>query len=107
MLIIKGFNTNFLTQKKKYYKNKYSRSIKQNTEDLVIWIKETLKNCVPILLKGYNYNCQALSLNKKNLDEISKHVDPMHFLNFSPTTNNTLKSDEFGIELSEIIVKDN
>lgn len=107
MLVIKHFNTDFLTQKKKYYKNKYSRSIRQNTKDLIEWIIKILKDCVSILPEGCNYNSQALRLNQKNLDKISKHIFPMDFLNFAPITDNTLKSDELGIDLSVIIVKDN
>ena len=81
--------------------------IKRNTEDLITWIISTLKDCVPVLPEGYSHNSQALRLNQENLDKISKHIFPMDFLNFAPTTDNTLKSDELGIELSVIIVKDN
>jgi len=107
MLVVKHFNTDFLTQKKKYYKNKYSRSIRQNTKDFIEWIKKILRDCVPVLPEGYNYNSQAIRLNQENLSKISKHIFPMDFLNFAPTTDDTLKSDELGIELSTIIIKDN
>jgi hypothetical protein len=106
MLVIRGFNTDFLSSKKKYYRSRYSKSVRQNTEDMARWILNTLKTFVPHIIKGYKYNSQALHLNNNNLEKILKHVDPMHWLNYSPTTDDSLRDDELGVELNDIIIKD-
>lgn len=74
---------------------------------MVAWIMNTLKGFVPVLPEGHKYNSQALYLNTNNLNEMSKHTNPMDWLNYSPTTDDTLKDSELGIDLNSVTTKDN
>ena len=108
MLLIKSFDLDeLLPQKKKYYRSPYSRSIRANTESFFAWVVKVLDEVIRVVPKGKRLNSQALYFNKKNLDELSKHVGAFDYLNYSPKENNSLKDNEFGIELSEITIQDN
>ena len=73
---------------------------------MINWVISILKEFCPDKPDGYRYNSQALHLNTKMLDELDKHVDPFTFLNYSPTTDDSLKDGELGIDLNAIITKD-
>ena len=107
MLLIKPYSSDFLKNKKKYYKGKHSKSIAKNTDDMIKWIVSVLKSHIPVLPHGFRYDARALHLNSKMLDELIFHVEPMAWLNYSPTTDNSLNDNELGIDLNAILTKDN
>lgn len=106
MLVTNDFSIDILPAKRNYYKSRYSKSIRKNTEFFVDWVLNILKKYIPECPDGYKYDAQALYLNSKNLKELSKHVNPMDYLAYSPTTDDSLADDELGIDLNSIILKD-
>jgi len=78
--------------------------LRKNNDKFVKWVMKTLKDTGQILKEKQNYNSCCLYLNKKNLDKLNDLLDPMVWLNFSPTTSTALNDDQLGIDLKNVVV---
>ncbi len=78
--------------------------LRSNNDKFVKWIMKILKATGQTLGPNQNYNSCALYLNDKNLQKLHKLLDPMVWLNYSPTTSNSLPDNRLGIDLKEVIV---
>ena len=104
--VIKKFKFNQLIKHpKKFYRG--PTSLAKNCDDFVDWIMKVLTEEEPILIKGNSYNANCIYMNKKNIDKISSHLSPMASLNYSPNIDDSLKDDEFAIDLESIFKKAN
>jgi hypothetical protein len=107
MLLIFHFNIEEIgLEMKKYYKSRYSKTLDKNSNVFVEWVANVLKKHVPVLPKGFQYNACALRINTNNSDILNKHLDPMVWLNYCPTTDDSLRDDQLGLEINEVVVQD-
>lgn len=78
--------------------------LRSNSDKFVKWVMKHLKDTGKTVNPSQNYNACALFLNQKNLDKLHDLLDPMVFLNFSPTTSAALPHDLLGIDPNEVVV---
>ncbi len=102
---LKVINFNF-PEMKVLRKNSSFKTKQNNVDSYVNWVLDILRSFHgKELEKGEQFNACCLYTNKKNVDLLHKYLEPMTWLNYSPTECNELKDDELGIDVSEITQK--
>jgi len=79
--------------------------LRSNDEKFVKWVMKQLRATGKTVTPTENYNACALHLSQKNLDELHDFLNPMIYLNYSPTTANALPDNILGIDPLVVVVK--
>lgn len=87
---------------KKLRKNSNYMTPQNNGEKYAKWVIDTLEKFYS-KTDNEKYNACCIYMNKNNIDIMHKYLEPMTWLNLSPTEYDKLGDDEFGIDLSEIV----
>lgn len=95
------FNFNDLKMKK-LRKNSSFKTKSTNVENFVEWILKTLSDLYEKKDKE-RYNACSIYMNDNNIEKLHDYLDPVTWLNFSPTNCNDLTDDEYGIDIKTIV----
>ena len=99
-LIVKTFDWKDLGIKK-LRKNSNYKTIQKNNDNFIYWIKQILGELYT-LNSDEKYNACCVYMNDYNVEKLNQHMEPMTWLAYSPSICNSLKNNEYGVDLSNI-----
>ena len=80
-----------------FKKGKNIRNFIHNDKYYTAWVINTLEQLSPLEKPNERYNALCIYMNENRIDELSKYLSSMTFLNISPVKCNELNDDEFGV----------
>lgn len=91
----------------RYHKPRFEKSQSKNDDIFVKWVLSTIKRMTNTeLMEGEKFNACSLYLNDKNNKELNKKMNPMVWLNISPTTCDELSDNEIAIDMKDVITRE-